>query len=134
MKRLGAALHPPTICYAMLIVYSDWRRHLSKVVKSPHELHRTPHPPTTLRITPPSSYLFLPSLPVCTSLTPPFFPPPPVCHMHLPRQHHQRHGTGCGGMKCTCRRFNVYVHSLPHAVLISLAVSWSLSLFLESCF
>lgn len=74
MKRLGAALPPPTICYAMLIVYSDWRRHLSKAVKSPHQLHRTPQPQTTLHITPPFSYLFLPSPPVCASLAPPFFP------------------------------------------------------------
>lgn len=59
MKRLGAALPPPTICYAMLIVYSDWRRHLSKAVKSSHELHRNPLPLTTVHITPSSSYLFL---------------------------------------------------------------------------
>lgn len=127
MKRLGATLPPPTICYAMLIVYSDWRRHLSKAVKSSHEL-----PLTTLRITPPSSYLFL-SLSAQVSL-PLFFPLRLFVTCTCL-------GSTISDMGRAAEEWNARVavlmftcSPLPHAVLISLAVSWSLSLFLESCF
>lgn len=131
IKR-GGCVTCYSICYTELIVYRDWRRHLSKAVKLP--MNYTALTPFSLAHSLPLSVhltlaFYLPLLPfgsqpVCVTLS----LVSPLSHVPV-SEHYQQHGMCRRGMKCICHCFYIYaLFSLPHAVL-SLTVSLSLSVF-----
>lgn len=120
IKR-GGCITCYSICYTELIVYCDWRRHLSKAVKLPMNYPAlTPFSLSLSLYILPSLFIFL-FLPLgaCLrdSLSFSLFVSP---LSHIPvSERYQQHGMCRRGMKCICHCFYIYALFLPHAVYIS---------------